>query len=317
VVQTCYQTVPVTEYQQVKQVVKRPVYETAYVDQPVTAYRPVVETKTAEVPTISYQNVTEYQTVQRDCGQWITQCTPNCRLSPCEYDNRPGFTAWLNRTGYSLRSAFTPQYKVSRHYVPNIVAQSVPVTRQVAIRGTQQVTYNVTRMEAYQTTRQVAVNTVKYVDHEVVAMRPVTVMRTVPIGSRVAYTFGPVIGGPSQTALQPVPDPLGAGQSPSRTAVSPDKFERESTNAPRETAPTRRSSHEVPADDSNVDESPFPQARSADEATEPASQPRAAVSAPSVVRVKRWTATRPHVPAAVSAGPTLAPPAVSVAGSAG
>src|SRR5688500_424393 len=82
VAQTCYQTVPVTEYRQVKQVVQRPVVETEYVEQPITEYRPEVETRTAEIPTVQYQTVTDYQTVQRDCGQWLTsyECRP--KVSP-------------------------------------------------------------------------------------------------------------------------------------------------------------------------------------------------------------------------------------------
>ncbi|MCE9525351.1 MAG: hypothetical protein K8R36_04785, partial [Planctomycetales bacterium] len=38
VVQQCYQTVPVTEFRKVKQIVQRPVVETKYVDQPCTEY---------------------------------------------------------------------------------------------------------------------------------------------------------------------------------------------------------------------------------------------------------------------------------------
>ena len=89
----------------------------------------------------------------------------------------------MNRTAYSVRSAFTPNYYVSRQYVPRIVSQTVPVTRQVAVRGTQQVTYNVTRYEAHKTTRRVAVNTVKYVESEETVSQPVTVYRTVPTGT--------------------------------------------------------------------------------------------------------------------------------------
>jgi len=248
VVQPTYQTVPVTEYQQVKQTVRRPVVETKYVEQPVTEYVPVTEQKTAEIPQVTYQNVTEYQTVQRDRGQWVQQIQCKNQMSPCQYDPRPGMAGWFNRTGYNIRQAFTPRVRVSNRWQSNIVAEAVPVTRQVAVRTTRKVTYNVTRMVPKQTTRRVAVNTVRYVDEEVTAMRPVTVMRQVPIGSRVAYTYG--LPGASQTVLAPSPDPI---SQRSRTAdsrnnatdnASGDRFQRDSSTSTKHGA--RRSSYTIP-----------------------------------------------------------------------
>ncbi len=199
VAQTVYQTVPVTEYQEVKRTVQRPVVETRYVDQEVTAYRPVTETRVAEVPTVAYQNVTEYKTVTRDMGQWMTMREYVPQLTPCQYDPRPGLFGSLNRFGYSLRSAFTPNYRTRRQYLPNYVAQTIPVTRQVAIPGTKQVTYNVTKLEPYKTTRKVAVNSVRMVAEEVTQLQPVTVMRTVPTGTRLAYVPPTTLG--TATAL--------------------------------------------------------------------------------------------------------------------
>jgi len=226
VVQPCYQQVPVTEYQQVKQTVSRPVVETKYVDQEVTEYVPVTETKTASMPVTQYVPVTEYQTVMQDRSYYQTRYTPNCKVSPCQYDPRPGLLGWLNRTGYNIRSAFTPKYTAHRQYVQNVVAQQVPVTRQVAQQGTRQVNYQVTRMVPRTTTRKVAVNEVKYVQEEVTAMRPVTVMRTVPVGTSVAFggasgvtafgggsisnvAYGPIQWntGSTATAFGPEPDP--------------------------------------------------------------------------------------------------------------
>ena len=222
VAQTCYRTVPVTEYRQVKQIVQRPVVETTYVDQPVTEYRPVTEVRTATIPTVSYDYVTEQQTVQTDAGYWTTQYTPNPKLTPCQYDSRPNIFGWLNRTGYSIRQSFTPKINARRQYVPNVITQTIPVTRRVARHGTRQVTYNVTRMVPHTTTRKVAVNTVRYVSQEVTTTRPVTVMRTVPIGT--AVTYAPFSYGATATALLPTPDPIGTAASrpvdPSRTADS-------------------------------------------------------------------------------------------------
>ncbi len=240
VAQTMYQNVRVTEFQPVKRTVQRPVVETRYVDQEVTAYRPITETRTAEVPTVNYTNVTEYQTVTRDMGQWFTSRECINRPTPCQYDPRPGLLGGLNRFGYSLRSAFTPNFRTNRQYVPNYVAQAVPVTRQVAVHGTQQVTYNVTRMEPYKTTRKVAVNSVRMVAEEVTEMHPVTVMRSIPTGTRVAYV-SPSSLAASRTALAPSPDPgaVASGRQtivPSRTADARSndlkRFNRERTPNP-------------------------------------------------------------------------------------
>lgn len=241
VAQTCYQTVPVTEYKPVQRTVERPVVETRYVDQEVTAYRPITETRVAEVPITQYQNVTEYQTVTRDMGQWFTHRECIHRPSPCQYDPRPGLLGGLNRFGYSMRTAFSPSVRTRREYVPNYVAQTIPVTRQVAIPGTRQVTYNVTKMEAYQTTRKVAVNSVRMVAEQVTEMQPVTVMRTIPTGTRVAYVSPSSLG--TATASRTV-DPLASQRASiatgqptpvrSRTADlrGNEAFERRSTSPP-------------------------------------------------------------------------------------
>ncbi|WP_145365725.1 hypothetical protein [Stratiformator vulcanicus] len=258
VVQPCYQQVPVTEYQEVRQTVSRPVVETKYVDREVTEYVPVTENRTASVPVTQYTPVTEYQTVMQDRSYYRTNYTPNCRVSPCQYDPRPGVLGWLNRTGYNIRSAFAPKYTAQRQYVQNQVAMQVPVTRQVAQHGTRQVNYQVTKMVPRTTTRKVAVNEVKYVQEEVTGMRPVTVMRTVPVGTSVAYApggattafggfgagsatnvaYGPIQWntGSSATALGPTPDPNFSRSADLETIRKReadrrnDKFKREKTD---------------------------------------------------------------------------------------
>ena len=238
VVQPCYQTVPVVEHQQVTQTVMKPVTETKYVDRQVTTYRPVTEQKTAQVPVTTYQPVTQMQTVCQDRSYWATQYVPNCRVSPCQYDPRPGLLGWMNRTGYEIRSAFTPRYRAYRHYVPNRVAMQVPVTRHVAQQGTRQVTYNVTRYEPHTETRRVAVNETKWVAEQQTVTKPVVAYRTVPVGTTVAYAstgsavafgggtisnvaYGPIqYQGATATAFGPTPDPVSAKSTkvPSRTA---------------------------------------------------------------------------------------------------
>lgn len=201
-VRPAYQTVPVTEYREERRVVQKPVVETKYVDQEVTEYKQVVENKTAEIPTVAYHPVTEYHTVQRDCGHWMTQWHHRPKMAPCQYDCRPDLFGFLNRTQYSVRMAFTPDYYAERVYAPNVVAQQIPVTRQVAVRGTQTVNYQVAKVVPVTSTRRVAVNTVRMVAEEVVTQRPVTVMKIVPFGSTLALGTTPASSS-TVTAQQP------------------------------------------------------------------------------------------------------------------
>ncbi|MCH2210977.1 MAG: hypothetical protein MK110_06720 [Fuerstiella sp.] len=214
---TCYQQVPVTTFRREKQTVREPYYRTTYEDREVTAMRPVTTQREIEIPTLSYQNVTEHRTVTRDMGRWITRYTPTQKMSPCQVDARPGVIGWLNRTGYAFRSSFTPKYYTSRQYVPKMMACTVPVTRQVAVRGTRRVSVNETKMVAHKTTERVAVQKLEYRNRVVTVMRPQTAYRTVPIGSRLAYGYGgyapgsavafaPIIED-SRTAQNPEPDP--------------------------------------------------------------------------------------------------------------
>ncbi len=217
---TCYQQVPVTTYRKEKQTVREPFYKTSYVDREVTVMKPVTTQRTVEVPTVSYRTVTESRTVNRDMGRWVTRYTPAHKKSPCQVDARPGVIGWLNRTGYSFRSAFQPNYYTSRQYVPKMMACTFPVSRQVAVRGTKRVTYNETNMVAHKETERVAVQKLDYRERVVTVMRPQTAYRTVPIGSQLAYGYGgygtnrmtafaPAII-ESRTALNPEPDDIGS-----------------------------------------------------------------------------------------------------------
>lgn len=226
---SCYQRVPVTTYAREKRTVEVPYYQTDYEEREYTLYRPVTKEREVEVPTVSYQNVVEYRTVNRDMGRWITRYQPVPKYSPCQVDPRPGMIGWLNRTGYSFRTAFTPNYTTSREYVPNMVSCQVPVTRQVAVRGTRRVTVQETEMVAERRTERVPVRKLAYRKEEVTVMRPQTAYRDVPIGTSMAYgpsygnrmAWGPMYGGTAmawgvpiiesdrtQTALSPTPDPL-------------------------------------------------------------------------------------------------------------
>jgi hypothetical protein len=282
----------VTEYREVKQTVHRPVVETAYVDQPYTEYVPVTEAKTASIPTCTYQDVTEMQTVCRNAGYWQSTCHQNCRVSPCQYDGRPGFAGWLNRTGYSIRSAFTPRYTVRRHYVPQQIVQQIPVTRRVAQYGTREITYNVTRMVAQQSTRKVAVNTVRMVAEEVTAMQPVTVMRTIPTGTSIAYASPYGFG--TATALAPTPDGIGGAPAPSRSADAGEGFKRDATNY-KPNSPQDGKTSAIPQRDSGVEPASYSEDEpSASAGNTDAGTARIARPVPSAVRIGRRLPPAPH-----------------------
>jgi hypothetical protein len=304
VVQPCYQTVPTTEIRQVRQTVQRPVVETAYVDQPVTEYEPVSEVRTAQVPTVSYQTVTECQPCTRNMGFWQTTYQCNPKIAPCAYDPRPGFAGWWNRTGYSIRQAFTPAVTARRQYVPNYVTTMIPTTRTVAVQGTQTVSYNVTRMVAKQTTRKVAVNTVKYVSEEVVTNHPVTVYRTVPIGSAIAW----LPGGAAATAFAPRIDPIGtaAAPLPQRSASSASGSDK---GAIFKRSADKKEPEDVFEEKSGGAMMTIPPRKDAFSSTVPAPAPRS-FRIPSAVRVSQWT---PRAVSASNDAPGLVPHRMAVA----
>ncbi|MEO2016759.1 MAG: hypothetical protein ABGZ53_20575 [Fuerstiella sp.] len=187
---SCYETVPITTYKREKQTVQVPEYKTEYVDREITIYNPVTTQRTVEVPTVSYRTVTENRVINRDMGRWVTNYTPVQKQSACQVDPRPGMIGWLNRTGYSFRNSFTPNYRTARQYVPRRVTCNVPVSRQVAVRGTKQVVVNETKMVAEKKTERVAVRRLVMRSVEQTVLRPQIAYRTVPIGSSLAYGRG-------------------------------------------------------------------------------------------------------------------------------
>ena len=230
VTQTYYQAIPVTEYRQGTRTVRRPVIETQYGDQPVTEYRPVTEVKTVQMPTVNYQTVTSYQTVQQPAGQWVTRFHQIPRVTPCQYDNRPDLFGLINRTAFAIRQAFTPTVVASREYVGGMITQQIPITKTVAIQGTKQVSYNVTRMVAHTSTRKVAVNSVRYVSQQVAMLQPVTVMRSIPVGTRTVYSYSPYNTVGTQTVLLPTP---ATTPNTTRSATSPRRFDAGEANPGR------------------------------------------------------------------------------------
>ncbi len=294
-------TVPVTEYRQVRRIVRKPVIEQRVVEQPVTEYRPVVETRTVDVQTIEYQDVVECRTVQYQTGYWQVRWCPVPRVSPCEYDSRPDLLGFLNRLGYTIQMTLTPPVVPVAQYVPQTIVRTVPVTRRIAIPKTRKVTYNVTRWVPYTTTKKVVMNVVKYLDEEVVAWEPVTVWRTVPVGTQLAYTYTPLVVGPAQTTLVPQPDPIssssGSKTQPTRTATSRShKYQQPSSQPLRSSPQKSKPSNRVPAQRSSfsVPSRPGAAGPAYEVRRTAAATPRLA-GLPSVIRVSRWQASRQRV----------------------
>jgi hypothetical protein len=83
----------------------------------------------------------------------------------------------------------------------------------VAQQSVRTVTYNVTRMEQFHTVQKVPISRVVMVPEDITVQRPVTVYRTIPIGTSVAWVpSGSLVGG-TATALGPTPDRLGMRRS--------------------------------------------------------------------------------------------------------
>lgn len=274
-----YTQVPVTEMREVKQTVMKPVQETKYVDQQVTTMVPVQEVRTVQVPTVSWQTVTENQTRMRDCGRWMTsyQCRP--KVTPCQYDNRPGMFGWLNRSAYQARMAFTPNMIAQRQYVPNMVAETIPVSRQVAVRGIQEQHVTVTRMEPRTETRKVAVMETRYVAEVQTIKQPVTVMKTVP--TAMAYGWN----GTSATALVPTPIPRRTAEN----VGGSDDFDADrvkSATNPSTDGKINAIPHPAPIEDDEVVPANL------EESEEPVVSQVESTPAPSVARVSKWVASK-------------------------
>ncbi len=300
VVHPVYDTVQVTEYQPIRQKVQKPIVEVKYVEQTVTEMRPSVQQRTVNVPTVDYQTVTEYKKVQKQAGYWVTKNEATGKVAPCTYDNRPGIAGWMNRTGYEMRTAFTPQSRVTRQFIPQTMTCTVPCTKKVAVQGVKQVTYNVTSMVPQQVTRKVAVNSVRYVEEEITAMKAVTVAKTMQVGTRISYApVGSGAGGGGTAALNPTPDNKASARNidgtPKRTAdgkldefspgLAPEDFNNRNGVSPKKISyPTPI--EEEPADHGRMTETTVPARESA-----PTQQP--SLRTPSVVRVSQWVARTP------------------------
>lgn len=202
--ETVYRQMPVTKYRSVQKTAQRPVYKTAYEERDVTVYKTVNEQKTVDVPYTTYQTVQSCQTAQVDRSRWQTKYVATQKCAPCQYDSRPGFTGWMNRTGYELRSAFTPKYVARREYVPNVQNVSYAVNRRVPITASRKVTYNVARVVPTVEKQRVAVMKLEQEDYTYTAQVPYTEMQTVAVGTQTRYAY---VNGDGTTATASAPTP--------------------------------------------------------------------------------------------------------------
>lgn len=300
IAQQCVQQVPVTQYQQVRHKVRRPVTEVEYVEQPVTTYRPVTETRTVDVPVTTYQNVVHYRQVAQKGGYWKTNYYNRQLPTACQYDPRPGLFGVLNRSAYRVRSSLTPRTIASRQFVPTNCSSTVPVHQRVAVQSTQQRQIKVTKYVPETTTRRVAVNRVRWVEEEQIALRPVTVMQTVPV-TRTAWGWGTMAppttitlapaSAVTRTGLAPQPDPVSTVRKPaaSRTATRPTDEQNgfddrnDINRIESDQAPLRRSAVEP------LDRNMGQQQQRRSSLFEPAG--RRSRSTPGIVRVGGWRAS--------------------------
>ncbi|MDA1230718.1 MAG: hypothetical protein O2856_08090 [Planctomycetota bacterium] len=335
---TCYQTVPVTTYAQVKQTVQVPHLETAMEERQVTVYKPVTTSREVDVATVSYQNVMENKVVNKDMGRWVTNYHPVAKSAPCQIDPRPGALGWMNRTAYSMRTAFVPNYTTSRQYVPSMMTCNVPTVRQVAVQGTKRVTVQETRMVAEVQKQQVAVQKMVMRAQEVTVMQPQTAYRTVPIGTSMAYggyggisqmAYGGIITQTAsaaqspdctpttQSVLRPAPDTVGGGaaRSANRENFEADKpYDRDKPSTPASGA-----SHETPArdDEEPIMFTPTTTRRESQKEVTPASHRRsttAAADSNSESKPSGWRATRKSSERSISQS-DLTKPSISMADS--
>jgi len=291
--------VQVTAYRDEERVVKKPVVRTVMEEVPVTAYRTVNETRTAEVPGVAYQQCTECQQVTQNNSYWRTQYQPVAKVSPCQYDARPGFAGAFNRAMYSSRMAFTPNYIPRREYVPNVVAYNVPMTRTVAVPTSRTVTYNVAKLEPYETTRTVARNIVEYEERTVMVKVPYTDTRTVQVPT-TRYAYVNSFGGNSVSAARPTPTMKAQADPqhvPTRSAEAENKVNPAPSSGDFKPLSYPRPKTEALPRDLEVQTRPAP----ANEANVTALRP-----VPSAVRVAGWRPSRHAAPQSQSVeGPKI------------
>ncbi len=296
VTSTVYKDVEVVQYKTVQKPTKVAKLITVMEEREVVTYQTVNEVKTVNVPSYTTQTINECRQVTRNNSYWRTAYQPVPKMSPCNYDGRPGLVGELNRLGYAFRNSITPNAIARREYVPNVVAYNVPVQRTVQIPTTRQVSYNVSRQVPVTTVQKFPVQKTVWEDSTVTAYEPYTVKKRVAIGTQTRMVY--VGEGGTTTASAPEPTPATAkGNEPTKSAVrpkgiiTPNSFG-DGQEVPIQTPIYRRNPEPTPAPQQVIEPSRGPVA------TQPTS--------PSVIQVATWKATkRSATTPSVQSGPKL------------
>ena len=159
-----------TQMHERQHVVRRPVQETVWQDQAYTQMTPVTTMRTQLVDQGSFVDTVNYVPGHSHCHLgWMPRGASTNALTGETYYRRGGL-AWVPRTSPGT-------YAVSRAYVPNIVAQQVPVTAMVPQTVMQKVPLSVTRYHDEVVTEQVPVQVQRMEQVEEVRETPVTYQR--------------------------------------------------------------------------------------------------------------------------------------------
>jgi hypothetical protein len=159
-----------TQMQERQHVVRRPVQETVWQDQAYTQMTPVTTMRTQLVDQGGFVDSVNYVPGTSHCHLgWMPRGASTNAVTGETYYRRGGL-AWVPRT--------TPgTYAVSRAYVPNIVAQQVPVTSMMPQTVVQKVPLAVTRYHDEVVSEQVPVQVQRIEQVEEVRETPVTYQR--------------------------------------------------------------------------------------------------------------------------------------------
>lgn len=296
VTSTVYKNVEVVQYRKVQKPTQVAKIITVMEKRDVVSYRTVNEVRTVNVPSFTTQTINECRQVSRNNSYWRTAYQPVPKMSPCNYDGRPGLVGELNRLGYAFRNSITPNVVARREYVPNVQVYNVPVQRTVRIPTTRQVSYNVSRQVAYTETQEFPVQRTVMVDSTVTVFEPYTVTKRVAIGTQTRMVYDSNHSS-SATALAPTPATVN-GSSPTKSAgvtkgVLKNQSNRTERQIPIQTPIYRRNPEPTPAPQQVIEPSRGPVA------TQP-------TTTPSIIQVATWKATtRSATPKTVQAGPKL------------
>jgi hypothetical protein len=159
-----------TQMHERQHVVRRPVQETVWQDQAYTALTPVTTMRTQLVDQGGFVDMWNYVPGRSQHSlRWMPRGYSTSAVTGETYYRRGGL-AWV--------PSVTPgTYTVSRAYVPNIVAQQVPVTAMMPQTVVQKVPLNVTRYQDEVVTEQVPVQVQRMEQVEEIRETPVTYQR--------------------------------------------------------------------------------------------------------------------------------------------